>query len=301
VQTARYWASRIRRHQDGTAHILGVVGPDEYHEPVDDSAFTNVMARWNLRRAAASTLHRDDVSDSERDLWLELATALADGYDADTGVYEQFAGFHKLEPLMIEELARRPIAADMLLGRGRVRSAQVIKQADVLMLHHLVPDEVEPDSLDVNLRYYEPRCAHGSSLSPGIHASLFARARDEQRALDAMRLASRIDLDDLTDTTAGGLHLATLGTVWQAMAFGFAGLRATAEGVLHIDPRLPKKWSAWEITTRFRGSKVALRKERGTVVVTSETPISVAVGGTHHTVGPAGITLIRHGSHWEPT
>ena len=92
-------------------------------------------------------------------------------------MYEQFAGFGELEPLVIAELApRRPIAADLLLGAERVEGAQILKQPDVLMLHQLVPDEVEPNSLVPNLDFYEPRCAHGSSLSPAIHASLLARA-----------------------------------------------------------------------------------------------------------------------------
>ena len=106
---------------------------------------------------------------------------------------------HALEPLVIADLApRRPIAADLLLGRERVRSAQVVKQADVLMLHHLVPEEVEPGSLAANLRFYEPRTAHASSLSPGIHAALLARAGKLDKALEALRLTARIDLDDLT-------------------------------------------------------------------------------------------------------
>ena len=178
VDTARYWASRIRTEGEA-AHIYGVIGPDEYHEPVDDNAFTNVMARWNLRRAAdavaAAPTSRHDVDEREQRTWRELADALVDGYDAHTGIYEQFAGFQRLEALIIEDVApRRPIAADLLLGHDRVRRSQIIKQADVLMLHHLVPDEVVPGSLEPNLRYYEPRTAHGSSLSPAIHASLFA-------------------------------------------------------------------------------------------------------------------------------
>ena len=100
-ETARYWASRVRYARDGRAHIYGVVGPDEYHEPVDDNAFTNVLARWNLRRAAAL----DGIDEDERARWLAIADALVDGYDPLTGVYEQFAGFHKLEPLVIAEVA----------------------------------------------------------------------------------------------------------------------------------------------------------------------------------------------------
>ena len=94
------------------------------------------------------------------------------------------------------------------------------------MLHHLVPDEVAPGSLVPNLDFYEPRTAHGSSLSPAIHAALLARAGRFGPALEALRIAARIDLDDLTGTTAGGLHLATMGGLWQALAFGFAGARA---------------------------------------------------------------------------
>jgi trehalose/maltose hydrolase-like predicted phosphorylase len=255
IETARYWASRIRLERDGRAHIYGVIGPDEYHEPVDDNAFTNVLARWNLRRAAAL----EGVDARERSRWLAVAAALVDGYDRASGIYEQFAGFFELEPLVIEEIApRRPIAADLLLGAERTARAQVLKQADVLMLHHLLPDEVARDSLLPNLDFYEPRTAHGSSLSPAIHAGLFARAGRYRSALEALRIAARIDLDDLTASTAGGLHLATMGGLWQALVFGFAGVRARADGLL-VDPRLPPEWNALEIALRFRGDPLQLR------------------------------------------
>ncbi|HEU6446380.1 MAG TPA: glycosyl hydrolase family 65 protein [Gaiellaceae bacterium] len=265
AETARYWASRVRLDPNGRAHIYGVIGPDEYHEPVDDNAFTNVMARWNLRRAAEL-----DGSEAERAEWLAKADALVDGYDPATGVYEQFAGFHRLEPLLIAELApRRPIAADLLLGRQRVRGAQVLKQADVLMLHHLLPDEVERGSLLPNLEYYEPRTAHGSSLSPAVHAALFARARRFEEALEALSIAARMDLDDLTGTTAGGLHLATMGGLWQALAFGFAGVRPDGDRLV-VDPRLPPQWHALELALSFRGRPLRLRLDRRGVEVDSE-------------------------------
>ena len=177
----------------------------------------------------------------ERRAWLASAEALADGFDPASGLYEQFAGFSSLEPLIISELApRRPVAADLLLGPERVGSSQVVKQADVLMLHHLVPDEVAPDSLDANLRFYEPRTAH-AQLALARRTRLFdgaCRALDE--ALESLRLTARIDLDDLSEATAGGVHLGAMGTVWQALAWGFAGVRAEA-GALRVDPRLPEQ------------------------------------------------------------
>jgi trehalose/maltose hydrolase-like predicted phosphorylase len=278
VESARYWASRIRTDNRGRAHIYGVIGPDEYHEPVDDNAYTNVMARWNLRRAAATlTAGSGEVAEEEPRMWLELADALVDGYDPTTGIYEQFAGFFGLEPLIIADVAsRRPIAADLMLGADRVAAAQVLKQADVLMLHHLVPEAVAPDSLIPNLDFYEPRTAHGSSLSPAIHASLFARAGRLGHAADTLRLASRIDLDDLTGTTAGGVHLATMGGLWQAIAFGFVGLRAH-DGVLEVDPRLPADWRRLEVPLRFQGRRVRLAIERDQVTVDAEPGVRIKV------------------------
>jgi trehalose/maltose hydrolase-like predicted phosphorylase len=266
IETARYWASRVRRGRDGRAHILGVIGPDEYHEPVDDNAFTNVLARWNLRRAAALP----GIDGSERATWVEAADALVDGYDHASGIYEQFAGFFELEPLVIEEVApRRPIAADLLLGADRTTGAQVLKQADVLMLHHLLPDETAAGSLVPNLDFYEPRTAHGSSLSPAIHAALLARAGRYRPALEALRIAARLDLDDLTGSTAGGLHLATMGGVWQALAFGFAGIRPRGER-LQIDPHLPTEWNALELALQLRGRPLRIRIDRGGVTGLSD-------------------------------
>ena len=166
------------------------------------------------------------------------------------------------------------------------------------MLHHLVPDEVVPGSLAPNLRFYEPRTAHGSSLSPGIHASLLARAGCSTGAREPP-LASRIDLDDLTGTTAGGLHLAAMGSVWQALTFGFAGLRPTPEG-LEIDPRLPTDWPALELRVRFRGSRVRVHVEPDALTVVADPGATVHVTGTPGPVaaGPTGIRFERRDEEW---
>lgn len=300
VETARYWASRIRRDAEGGGHIDGVIGPDEYHEAVDDNAFTNVMARWNLCRAAAIAIDPGYVSEAERENWRQLGESLADGWDPSTGLYQQFHGFFDLEPLIIKDVApHRPIAADLLLGRDRVGAAQVIKQADVLMLHHLVPEEVAPGSLCPNLDFYEPRTAQGSSLSPGVHAALFARAGFMDEALASLRLASRIDLDDLTGSTAGGLHLGAMGSVWQALAWGFLGLRPK-EGALQIDPRLPPQWKALEVAACFRGSRLHLRAEPGSLLVRTDSPVTVAVGGSAPgRILPPCARFLMKGDRWE--
>jgi trehalose/maltose hydrolase-like predicted phosphorylase len=286
LETARYWASRARVDAGGRAHIDHVIGPDEYHVDVDDNAFTNVMARWNLCRAAAVP----GVQEDERRRFVTLAAALSDGLDTQTGLYEQFAGFFSLEPVVIAKLApRRPVAAEALLGRERLARAQVVKQADVLMLFHLLPDEVAPGTLEANLNFYEPRTSHGSSLSPGVHAALFARARRLERALDLVRLTASIDLEDLTGTTAAGVHLAAMGSLWQALVFGFLGARPGPR--LRLDPVLPREWRALTVRLRVRGTRVRVRVEPGRAVVFAERPLQVAIGAATATAGPAGVTL----------
>ncbi len=292
IEPARYWASRIRRDQQGRAHIDGVIGPDEYHEGVDDNAFTNIMARWNLRRAADLADRAGPASPeaAEAQTWRELADALVDGYDRTTGRYEQFAGYFGLEPLVAADLGRVPCPADLILGPARLGRSQIVKQADVLMAHHLVPEEVAPRSLEPNLDYYLPRTVHGSSLSPSVHAALLARAGRAETALELLRLAAAIDLEDLTETTAGGLHLANLGGIWQAIATGFAGLRPGGPGAaaLVVDPVLPNAWEELRLRLRWHGRVVRLTCRPEAVFVGCDRPLDVVVRGRVARVRPPG-------------
>jgi trehalose/maltose hydrolase-like predicted phosphorylase len=259
------------------------------------------MARWNLRRALAAPDVDDLVEPAELARWHELADLLVDGYDQATGLYEQFSGFFELEPLVIAEFApRRPIVADLLLGRERTAGAQVVKQAAVLMLHHLVPGEVEPGSLQPNLRFYEPRTAHGSSLSPAVHASLLARAGRLDEALELVRLSSRIDLDDLTQTTASGLHLATMGGLWQALVLGFAGARPIGT-TLRLDPRLPAAWRRLEIALQFLGSRVTIDIGHDRLRISADPPVAVALAGRPGSLAAdlRGAELERRNDEWK--
>ncbi|GAA4397163.1 hypothetical protein GCM10023168_01860 [Fodinibacter luteus] len=275
---ARYWASRVETDDDGVAHISNVIGPDEYHEQVDDNVFTNGMVRWHLRTAADLAQAGGDVADDEIGHWRAVADTLVDGYQPETGLYEQFRGFFDLEDVDITDKAATPYAADLLLSSAVVQRSQIIKQPDVLMLHHLLPEETRPGSLERNVEYYEPRTSHGSSLSPAIHASLLARVGRFDEALRLFTMACRLDLDNLNHSTADGLHTATFGGVWQALVFGFAGIRPTQRGLV-VDPRVPAQWQCLRLHLCFRGRLVRVAAGADSLEVSADGPVPLVVGG----------------------
>ncbi|HLM95007.1 MAG TPA: glycosyl hydrolase family 65 protein [Acidimicrobiales bacterium] len=291
VDTARYWASRVRVDETGKGHLDGVIGPDEYHEDVDDNAFTNNLAAWNLRRAAELVERQNSPGEAdEAAQWSALADGLADGYDSNTGIYEQFAGYDRLQPITASDVGSVPFAGDLVLGRARLVRTQLIKQADVLMLHHMVPDATAPGSLGPNLEHYLPRTCHGSSLSPSVHAAALARAGRVDEARSLLELAVAVDLDDLTATTAAGLHLANLGGIWQALVEGFAGVRVTRpdDRALFVDPRIPTQWEELRVRLSWHGRAVRLRCKDGAVEVGCDLPLVVQVGGRTTRVEPPG-------------
>lgn len=289
VDTAAFWMDRSQLDEQGLAHVYDVTGPDEYHECVDDDAYTNLMVRWHLEQAA--DLVAEEGDDACASALRQRAAALVVGRRGD-GHHEQFAGFDQLESVDLVELGPRPVAADVVLGRARTARSKVLKQPDVLMAHHLLPTSFSHAELRADLASELPLICHGSSLSPAVCATALARAGRPDDALELFRLACRMDLDDLTGTTSSGLHLATMGGVWQAVVFGFAGV-VPGGRTLQIDPHLPAGWEALRIRFRHRGVLVDLQVDHRTVSVGTDEPIPVCVQGVQLTAPIR--QAIRHG------
>jgi trehalose/maltose hydrolase-like predicted phosphorylase len=280
LDTARFWASRAVAEADGKRHIRHVIGPDEYHEDVDDNAFTNVMARWNIGRGleamevlrerwpnhAAALREKLALGEEELADWRDAIARILTGLDPATGVYEQFAGFHALQPLELAAYADRKVPIDVVIGRELTQRSQVVKQADVVALIALLPEEFPGAMAETNFRHYEPRCAHGSSLSTGMHALVAARLGDAEMALRYLRATAATDLD-LDPNSAGGVRIAGLGALWQAVILGFAGLVLSGD-TLGVDPRLPPRWRSLSFRVCWRGRSVAIGIADGTVRAT---------------------------------
>jgi trehalose/maltose hydrolase-like predicted phosphorylase len=275
LETGRFWSSRVQNEADGHCHIRGVIGPDEYHEHIADNAFTNVMARWNIRRALdvaallrerwperwARLASRLGVDDTEMQQWRTVAETLATGLDIKTGLFEQFAGYFDLEQIDLTAYAGRSVPMDIVLGRERTRRSQVVKQADVVALLGLLPEEFTDEAGAENFRYYEPRCSHGSSLSHAMHGLVAARLGHVEMALHHFRQTAAIDLTDTHVAIDGGVHIGALGGLWQTAVLGFAGLSLRCDG-MEVNPQLPAAWQSMGFHVQWRGRRVKVRIDK---------------------------------------
>jgi trehalose/maltose hydrolase-like predicted phosphorylase len=296
LETGRFWASRAKLEADGQCHIRGVIGPDEYHEDIDDNAYTNVMARWNIRRALdiaavlrerwparwTSLASRLDLADAELEQWRTIAETIKTGFDPKTGLFEQFSGYFEREYVDLKNYEGRSVPMDVVLGRERTQGSQVVKQADVVALLALLPEEFEGETAARNFRYYSSRCSHGSSLSPAMHGLVAARLGDAETALSFFRQTADIDLSTTRVGSAGGIHIAALGGLWMLSVLGVAGLSLRRDGV-SIDPRLPTGWDsiAFSFQWRSRRVKISIDRTERRLMATLEAgePMTLFVGG----------------------
>jgi kojibiose phosphorylase len=290
LEVARFWASRVEPDAAGAFHIRHVVGPDEYHPDVDDSAYTNEMARFCLNLGAqvaswlaqsrpagwASLAERLGFSDAEVAAWPEVARRLVTGFDPARGIHEQFAGYFQLREVPLAPYATRSIPMDLILGHETVKT-QIVKQADVVMLMRLLWDFYPPEVRAANFAYYEPRTGHGSSLSPGVHALVAAKLRQKEQALEYFRFAAEIDLGNRMGNSSEGVHAAALGLLWQAAVFGFGGLHVH-EDALMVDPAIPETWGTLTFPFHYRGMRLHVTVTPTELAIDCPGPVPLRLG-----------------------
>lgn len=310
LEVARFWVRRAQQGADGRYHITMLIGPDEYHEHTSDGAYTNVMAWWALRRALetaeelqareperwAELAERLALTEAERELWQRVSSNMTVLFDPETGLFEQFAGYHELDEVDLRGYDSGRATMDLVLGWERLQRTKVLKQADVVMLLFLLWDEFALSVHEANFRYYEPRTAHDSSLSASFHALMAARLGDLAMAERYLRKATHIDLDFTRKGWAGantGVHIAAQGGVWQALAFGFLGMRPSDEGVRFV-PAIPARWGRVQLRLAYRGARLRVTgwpDGRAEIANEGGAAVQVAVGAAPWSSLAPGETL----------
>ena len=271
LDTAVFWGSRAEYNAErGCYELTDVIGPDEYHEHVDNNAFTNRMVQWHLETAlealawlrrehpsrAAELEHQLDLTPERLGRWADIIGCMLVLHDPESGLIEQFEGFFDLEDVNLADYEPRTRSMHAILGIKGTNQSQVLKQADVLMLFYLLRDHYDHQTLQVNWDYYNPRTDHayGSSLGPAIHAILACELARPEEAYEHFLRAALVDLDDVRGNAADGIHAASAGGLWQAVVFGFGGLRLTDAGPV-ANPRLPPNWTRLKFRLQHRGQQ----------------------------------------------
>ena len=259
LECARFYLSRAVRPLDGKeASLCDVIGPDEYHERVTNNAFTNRMARYcmesalDLRRVFADKPgFLDELTEKlgyESD-WtlLEEAILALRGPHVRDGVTEQFDGYFALEDCSLDTVRSRLKDPREYWGgdHGVAGTTQIIKQADVIALCALLPEEFTDRETEANWMYYEPRTEHGSSLSACMYALTACRFGRPDLAWEHFCKSASIDLVGggkqwAGEIYIGGTHPASNGGAWMIAVLGFAGLRVQ-DGSFTLRPRLPEQ------------------------------------------------------------
>lgn len=260
LDTARFWGSRAEYEKTADGYhyaIRDVIGPDEYHDHVDNNTFTNRMCQWHLEyafdildwlKAHHPDKHQQLISDLEindtlKIHWRDVIDNIIIHYDPETKLMTQFDGFFERKYVDLTEYEGRTDSMQAILGIEGANETQILKQADVVMLLCLLRDEYDQETWRINYDTYMPRTDHsyGSSLSPSFHAWAAAEMNDPDMAYEHYMLAARADLLDVRGNANDGIHAASAGGLWQAIAFGFAGLRLTNDGYT-LAPRFPSHW-----------------------------------------------------------
>ncbi len=266
-ETARFWASRVERGAQHY-HIRCVVGPDEYHHSVNDNAYTNWMARFNLERAAWLAKHLA-INPGEADEWDGIAQSLYVPSPGKDGIIEQFEGFFSLGDFTFRQEERDRAPVSRLLDWEKINRLKVVKQADVLMLPFLFPDAFSDEVVAANYHYYEPLTDHGSSLSPSVHAAIAARIGAREDAERYWKRSLWLDLTNSMNNSTLGVHPAAMGGTWQALVFGMLGVHfdgAAPKPDACAPERLPDWWRRVALSMMVRGQchQVSVSREDAT-------------------------------------
>ncbi|MGZ3644489.1 MAG: glycoside hydrolase family 65 protein [Ktedonobacteraceae bacterium] len=274
LYTAEFWASRVVWNpESGQYEIDNVIGPDEWHEHVNNNAFTNYMARWNIQAAidalrwlkstypdkAKELTQQLDLHEKRLAHWHDVITYIRIPLDKRTGLIEQFDGFFKLELFDQEKYKGRTTSYQGILGIKVVQYYQIIKQADVLMLLTTLDKQFDLKTKKVNWEYYYPITDHdyGSSLTPAFHVILACELGLVETAYHMFMKGALVDLEDQRGNSDEGIHCACAGAVWQAAILGFAGLRFTDDGYTTA-PCWPEGWTRLAFTCFHKGKQLSI-------------------------------------------
>ncbi len=301
IAIARFWHQRSSFSTlKNQFMILGVTGPNEYENNVNNNFYTNYIAKWCIDYTAAQIqkvaiaypkdhkriIEKVKLSDSELQAWKKVADNMYFPYSEELGIYLQQDGFLDKDLVKVADLDKSQRPINQKWSWDRVLRSPYIKQADTLQGFYFFEDHFSAEQLQKHFDFYEPFTVHESSLSPCVHSIQAAKLDKMDMAYQFYLRTSRLDLDDYNKEVEEGCHITSMAGTWMSIVEGFAGMRVKNDS-LHFEPKIPKEWDGYSFKINFRNqilkvvidqkeTKFSLEGNSGITVFVNKKPVFVA-------------------------
>ncbi|HTJ51299.1 MAG TPA: glycoside hydrolase family 65 protein [Cyclobacteriaceae bacterium] len=296
IGIARFWTQRVNWSAEKNKYvILGVTGPNEYENNVNNNWYTNYLGAWTLRFAqqAIDYVKKADAKryaeisaktnfneKEETAKWKDIVEKMYYPKDDKRGVILQQDGFLDKELIPVSKLRPEDRPINQKWSWDRILRSCFIKQADVLQGIYLFEDDFDLDTIKKNFDFYEPMTVHESSLSPCVHVILASRLGYKERAYEFYLRTARLDLDDYNNDTEEGCHITSMAGTWMSVVKGFGGM-TIKDGKLNLNPYTPDQWKSYSFRLEFRGRvlKIKVSKEKTETILESGSPLDIVLNG----------------------
>jgi maltose phosphorylase len=310
IAIARFWSQRLSWSQAKEQYVmLGVTGPNEYENNINNNWYTSTLATWCMAYAMEvvgkvkaadkakydaliARINFDEATEISR--YKHIIEKMYYGYDEKLQVFLQQDGYLDKEQILVKDLPAADRPLNQKWSWDRILRSCYIKQADVLQGIYFFEDRYDLETIRRNFDFYEPRTVHESSLSPCVHAILAAKLGDEARAYEFYLRTARLDLDDYNNDTEDGCHITSMAGTWMSVVEGFGGMRVR-DGKLSFQPFIPAKWSSFSFHIGFRGALLNIKVNKDGVQIrnASDKQTSVVVYGKENVVEAGSEVVIE--------
>ena len=303
IAIARFWQQRANYSTQKDKYvILGVTGPNEYENNVNNNWYTNYIAKWCIDYCVASMekveqeytsdynriLQKTNLSAEEVSNWKEVSEKMYFPYSEEYKVFLQQDSFLDKEIVPVSELPRAQRPINQKWSWDRILRSCYIKQADVLQGFYFFEDHFSKAELEKHYDFYEPLTVHESSLSPCVHSIQAAALGRMDQAYEFYLRTSRLDLDDYNNEVKEGCHITSMAGTWMSIVEGFGGMRIV-DGKLSFDPQIPNGWESFSFKLNFRNQiiKINVAPEKTSFTLEGEEALEILVKGKVVKVEPS--------------
>lgn len=286
VGIAKFWSQRVSFSEEKAKYVmLGVTGPNEYENNINNNWYTNTFATWCLKYTLKclnfleenhpekrATLNLDS---NEIERWKDIIENMFYPYDTKREIFLQQDGFLDKDLTPVRDLDPKHLPLNQNWSWDRILRSAYIKQADVLQGICTFEENYDKGTIKRNFDFYEELTVHESSLSPCVHSILAASIGYKEKSYEMYQRASRLDLDNYNNDTEDGCHITSMAGSWLSIVKGFAGMRVI-DGELSFDPFIPEEWSSYSFKINFRGASLQITVDKNGVSVTNSSKLDVS-------------------------